>query len=136
MFRREKPQPVETLIGPSVTIRGDVEFGGGVHLEGRVFGKLCLVGEGEAALDMIEGAVVEGEVRATQASINGRVVGDVTVAGRLLLGPKAVVEGNVYYGSIEMTLGARITGKLMCAAPAGPSTGQTLNSPASNPSLQ
>lgn len=135
MFKRDKSAaPLESLIGPSVTIRGDVEFTGGVHLEGRVLGNLRMVPDGGAALEIIEGAVVEGEVRARQASINGRVQGDVTVGGRLVLGPKAVVEGNVYYGSIEMAAGARITGKLLRGA-AGPSAGQSLNSSSTPPSV-
>ena len=137
MFKREKAAgPPETLIGPSVTIRGDVEFDAGVHLAGQVFGNLRMRGSGDAALEMVEGAVVEGEVRAQQAAIDGRVRGDVHVAGRLVLGPKAQIDGNVHYGSIEMALGARITGKLLSGAAAGPSASQSLNSPTSHPSLQ
>jgi len=100
-----------------------------------VLGNLRMVPEGTAALEVTEGAVVEGDVRAQQASINGRVRGDVTVAGRLALGPKAVIEGNVYYGSIEMAAGARITGKLLSGA-AGPSGSQSLNSASGQPSVQ
>jgi cytoskeletal protein CcmA (bactofilin family) len=139
MWKRDKAAaPLETLIGPTVTIRGDVEFSGGLHLEGRIRGNLRLVGEGEAHLEMTEGAVVEGEVRASHARLNGSIKGDVSVAGRLVLGPRAAVEGNVYYGSIEMALGARITGKMLCrpAGAAGPSSGQSLNSSPGNPSLQ
>ena len=137
MFKREKSAaPPETLIGPSVTIRGDVDFEGGVHLQGRVLGNLRMQAGGDAVVEIVEGAAVEGEVRARQASINGSVRGDVHVAQRLVLGPKAVIDGNVHYGSIEMALGARITGKLLSGAAAGPSATQSLNSPTTNPSLQ
>jgi cytoskeletal protein CcmA (bactofilin family) len=137
MFKREKPAAsLETLIGSTVTIRGDVEFEGGVHLEGRVLGNLRMPAGGDASLWITEGAEVEGEVRARQASINGRVRGDVHIAGRLLLGPKAVIEGNVHYGSIEMAAGARITGKLLSGGSAGPSATQSLESSSLNPSLQ
>jgi cytoskeletal protein CcmA (bactofilin family) len=94
-----------------------------------------MVADGDAALTLTEGAVVEGEVRAQQASINGRVRGDVRVGGRLTLGPKAVIEGNVYYGTIEMALGARITGKMLSGA-AGPPAGQSLESSITPASLQ
>jgi cytoskeletal protein CcmA (bactofilin family) len=137
MFKRDKPlASLETLIGPAVTIHGDVDFGGGLHLEGRVLGNVCLTGDGEAGLTMTETALILGEVRASHATLNGRIRGDVLIAGRLALGPKAVVEGNVYYGSIEMALGARITGKMVSGAVAGPPAMQSLNSPSSNPSLQ
>lgn len=136
MFRREKPPaPVETLIGPSVTIHGDVDFDGGLHLQGRVLGNLRAPAGSDAALEIVAGAEVLGEVRAQQAAIDGRVRGDVHVTGRLALGPKAEIQGNVRYGSIEMAAGARITGKLLSGGAAGPSTTQTLES-SSNPSLQ
>ncbi len=79
MFKRDKSAGVvETLIGPTVTIRGDVDFEGGLHLQGRVLGNLRMPAGGDAALEIVEGAVVEGEVRAQQASINGRVRGTCT----------------------------------------------------------
>jgi cytoskeletal protein CcmA (bactofilin family) len=140
MFKREKSAaPVETLIGPTVTIRGDVQFSGGLHLQGRVCGNVSVQEGGEeAALELVEGAVVEGEVRAGHAVLNGQVRGDVYVTGRLQLGPKAVIEGNVQYGSIEMALGARITGKMLsrAAQAAGPSGVQSLESKPSNTSVQ
>jgi cytoskeletal protein CcmA (bactofilin family) len=40
--------------------------------------------------------------------------------GRVVLGASARVEGNLYYGIIEMTLGAQITGKLVRLEPAVP----------------
>ena len=140
MFRREKaPAALQTLIGPTVTIRGDVDFTGGLHLEGRVCGNLRVVDGADSRLEMTASAVVEGEVRARQAAINGRVAGDVRITGSLLLGPKAVVDGNVYYGSIEMALGARITGKMVPRAPVaqgGPGADPSLKSMPPNPSLQ
>jgi cytoskeletal protein CcmA (bactofilin family) len=139
MFKRDKSAaPVETLIGPTVTIRGDVQFSGGLHLQGRVYGNLSIPEGAEATLELVEGAEVEGEVRAGQAALNGRVRGDVHVTGRLQLGAKAVIEGNVHYGTIEMALGARITGKMLSRPPqaAGPSGGQSLESKSSNTSVQ
>ena len=45
--------------------------------------------------------------------MNGRVNGDMHARERLVLGGKARVNGNVYYGVIEMAPGAVITGKLI-----------------------
>jgi len=137
MWKRDKAAAaVETLIGPSVTIHGDVDFTGGVHLQGRVLGNLRMQAGGSAALEIVDGGVVEGEVRAQQASINGQVRGDVHVGGHLVLGPKAAIEGNVHYGSIEMASGARISGKMLSGAAAGPSSAQSLDSSSSTPGLQ
>lgn len=137
MFKREKSAAApETLIGPSVTIRGDVDFEGGIHLQGRIFGNFRMQPGGDATMDIEAGAEVEGEVRAQQARINGRVRGDVHIGGRLVLGSRAVIEGNVHYGSIEMAAGARITGKMLSSGAGGPSAGQSLNSSSTKSSLQ
>jgi len=42
----------------------------------------------------------------------------------VVLGATARVEGNVYYGVIEMTVGAQIMGKLVRVAPEAPPAGQ------------
>jgi cytoskeletal protein CcmA (bactofilin family) len=44
--------------------------------------------------------------------LNGTVRGDILARERVVLGATARVQGNVYYGVIEMTLGAQIMGKL------------------------
>src|SRR3546814_10104266 len=35
------PGQVDTLIGPQVSIRGDVTFSGGLYVEGRIHGAVC-----------------------------------------------------------------------------------------------
>ncbi len=51
--------------------------------------------------------------------LNGSVNGDIRAPGRVVLGSTARVQGNVYYGVIEMTLGAQIMGKLTRLAEVG-----------------
>ena len=55
--------------------------------------------------------------------LNGTVNGDIVAPGRVVLGATARVQGNVYYGVIEMTLGAQIMGKLTRIAGHGGATG-------------
>jgi cytoskeletal protein CcmA (bactofilin family) len=57
--------------------------------------------------------MIEGSVEAPQVVLNGRVNGDIAASERLVLGTKARVQGNVFYGVIEMALGAEISGKLV-----------------------
>ena len=49
--------------------------------------------------------------------LDGTVKGDIHAHGRVILGATARVEGSVFYGVIEMTLGAQIMGKLTQVAP-------------------
>ena len=124
MFKKHKPGPreghaVDTLIGAHVTIRGDVEFSGGLYVEGRVVGKVSAV-EGESAVLMLaETGSIEGEVRAPVVLLDGRLDGDVHAAERVELAANARVQGNVHYRVVEMNAGAQLTGRLVHADAAG-----------------
>lgn len=124
MFKKHKPGPreghaVDTLIGAHVTIRGDVEFSGGLYVEGRVIGKVSAV-EGESAVLMLaETGSIEGEVRAPVVLLNGRLDGDVHAAERVELAANARVQGNVHYRVVEMNAGAQLTGRLVHADATG-----------------
>ena len=52
--------------------------------------------------------------------LNGTIRGDIHAIERVVLGATAKVEGNLYYGVIEMTLGAQIIGKLVRLEPETP----------------
>jgi len=117
IFGRRKSAPVpgkiETVIGRSVTLKGRVEFNGGLHLDGRVEGDVCGSGAGaEATLWIGADSSIVGNVEVANVVINGEVTGEVRARERVVLGEKARVTGDVYYGAIEMTLGARVDGKL------------------------
>jgi len=101
-----------TLIAPSATVRGDIEFTGGLHVQGTVEGNIN-VGKDGGRLIIGESGVVKGEIQVPQVIINGRVEGDVHATENLELAEKASVEGNVYYLMIEMVMGARVNGKLV-----------------------
>lgn len=108
-------QAVDTLIGPQVTIRGDVEFSGGLYVEGRIVGRVTAT-EGERAVLMLaEQGSIEGEVHAPVVMIDGRLEGDVHAAERVELAAKARVAGNVHYRVVEMHAGAQLTGRLVHA---------------------
>ncbi len=120
--RRDKTQGrIDTLIGRSASIQGDIEFAGGLHVDGRVAGSVCASGDG--ALSVSEHGVIEGSVAAPYVVLNGRVNGDIFGAERVVLGSKARVRGNVQYGVIEMALGAEISGKLVPLGARSPAKG-------------
>jgi cytoskeletal protein CcmA (bactofilin family) len=119
MFTRDSKQ-IDTLIGKSVRVRGDIDFEGGLHLDGHVTGAVRADEAGAATLSVSETGSVEGTVQVPHVVLNGSVKGDIHARERLVLGATARVEGNVYYGTIEMTLGAQIIGKLVRQGSATP----------------
>ncbi|HEX9138368.1 MAG TPA: polymer-forming cytoskeletal protein [Steroidobacteraceae bacterium] len=111
--RREKAaERIDTLIGRGASVQGDIEFSGGLHIDGHVAGSVSVAAGAPGALSISEHGVIEGSVQAPQVVLNGRINGDIVATERVVLGAKARVQGNVHYGVIEMALGAEINGKL------------------------
>lgn len=122
MFGNDKPKAarssgggggVETLIGPRVTIRGDVTFSGGLYVEGSIQGSVVADEDADGVLTVAEHGSIEGEVRAPHIIVNGRLDGDVYAGERVELAANARVHGNIYYKVVEMAAGAMITGRLI-----------------------
>jgi len=120
MFSRDsRPPHIDTLIGKGVRVQGDIDFRGGMHLDGAVAGNVRSDPAPTSTLSVSESGSIEGTVEVPNVILQGQVRGDIRGAERVVLGATARVEGDVYYGVIEMTLGAQITGKLVrLAAPA------------------
>ena len=115
MFGKDKHKqpPVNTLVGADARVLGDIEFTGGCLVDGRVKGNIRAVGQGKSMLSVSERGTVEGTVRAPHILLNGTVHGDVFATGRIELGPKSRVIGNVQYKLIEMSIGAEVNGQLI-----------------------
>jgi len=121
MFGRDSKHNgrIDTLIGRAARVAGDVEFAGGLHLDGRVAGNVRADDDPGASLSVSETGSIEGSVEVPTVVLNGSVKGDIFARERVVLGARARVQGNVHYGVIEMTLGAEIKGKLMPLPSAG-----------------
>lgn len=104
---------VDTLIGRQSEITGDVRFTGGLHVDGKIKGKVSAGSDKNAVLSVSESGIVEGDVHVPHVVLNGTVEGDLHAAQRLTLSAKARVNGNVYYKLIEMSSGAMINGQLV-----------------------
>ncbi|HEY0341778.1 MAG TPA: polymer-forming cytoskeletal protein [Steroidobacteraceae bacterium] len=120
MFTRDtKPSRIDTLIGKAAHVHGDIEFAGGLHLDGSIVGNVRSDRAPASSLSISESATIVGTVDVPNVRLDGSVKGDIRAPGRVVLGATARVEGNLSYGVIEMTLGAQIMGKLTQLFPGG-----------------
>ncbi len=120
-------QAIDTLIGPQVTLHGDLVFSGGLYVEGRIHGKVIAEEGARAVLTVAEQGRIEGEIQVPVVVINGELQGDVYASERVELAAKARVVGNVHYKVVEMRAGATLTGRLIHVdAEAAAQTGPTL----------
>jgi cytoskeletal protein CcmA (bactofilin family) len=115
MFKRNqtKNAKIDTLIGAETRINGDVEFAGGLHLDGYINGNVKGTPAADTFLSVSESGCIEGSVIAPSVILNGIVKGDIEAGDRVELGSKARVLGNVHYTIIETAVGAQINGKLI-----------------------
>jgi cytoskeletal protein CcmA (bactofilin family) len=115
MFKRNKSrlEQIDTLIGAGTRIDGGVRFTGGLHVDGHIVGNVEASAERAATLSVSDSGVIEGSVAAPHVILNGAIQGDIVAYERVELGATAKVSGNVYYGLIEMAMGAEINGKLI-----------------------
>lgn len=110
--KKSKTPHMDTLVGHNTKVTGDVDFEGGLHVDGQIQGNVS-ARESGSRLSVSERGCIEGEVRVPVLMLNGTIKGDVYVGERVELGAKAKVEGNVYYNLIRMEAGATVNGKLV-----------------------
>jgi len=124
MFKRKQNNlKIDTLIGAGTRINGDVEFLGGLHLDGYISGNVTGGPNAVSILSVSEQGGIEGSVSVSNIVLNGIVKGDIDATLRVELGEKARVLGNVRYSAIETAVGAQINGKLIHRADLKPSEG-------------
>jgi len=115
MFGDKKPAPqkrIDSLIGAGTVVRGDLVFTGGLRIDGQVHGNVSCAEGQSGTLVISEQARIDGEVKVSHVVINGTVNGPIKAHDYLELQPKARVEGDVSYKTLEMHLGAVIQGRL------------------------
>jgi cytoskeletal protein CcmA (bactofilin family) len=118
MFTRDSAQPrIDTLIGKAARLQGNIDYAGGMHLDGHIAGNVRSDAARESSLSVSESGSIEGNVEVPNVMLLGTVKGDIRARERLVLGATAKIEGDVYYGIIEMTVGAQIIGKLVRLSP-------------------
>jgi cytoskeletal protein CcmA (bactofilin family) len=101
-----------SLLCAAAKVVGDIHFSGDFYLEGMLKGNIYTEEGKPAKLIVTETGLVEGEIHASNALINGRVRGTIYSTKHLELAAKAVVEGSIYYQSIEMVKGAQLIGQM------------------------
>ena len=115
MFRRQsKPQNrIDSLIGATTRIEGNVFFSGGLRLDGAVRGNVTSLPDQPGTLVISEHARIDGEVQAAHIVVNGTIHGPVNSLETLELQASSRVKGDVHYKSIEVQQGAVVEGRLV-----------------------
>ena len=115
MFNRtSKPQNrIDSLIGATTRIEGNVVFSGGLRVDGVVRGNVTSTPEQPGTLVVSAEARIDGEVQAAHIVVSGTINGPVHAAETIELQAGSRVKGDVHYKSIEVHPGAVVEGRLV-----------------------
>ncbi|MDH4190111.1 MAG: polymer-forming cytoskeletal protein [Betaproteobacteria bacterium] len=116
MFGKTKSKPqnrIDSLIGVTTRIEGNVYFSGGLRVDGEVRGNVAALPDEMATLVVSANARIDGEVQAAHVVVNGTINGPVHASETLELQVGSRVKGDVSYKSIEMHQGAVVEGRLV-----------------------
>jgi cytoskeletal protein CcmA (bactofilin family) len=111
--KKQRVEKVDTLIGQSTEIHGDIVFSGGLHVDGVIKGNIEAGNDSATTLVLSDKGSIEGEVRVPHVMINGLVIGNIYAAASVELALHARITGNVYYHRIEVAMGAEVNGSLV-----------------------
>jgi cytoskeletal protein CcmA (bactofilin family) len=86
MFNRKSKNTIDSLIGLTTSIIGDVHFKGGLRIDGHVKGNVIADSADNSMLVISEQARIEGEIRVAHLVVNGEILemhGGAVVSGKL-----------------------------------------------------
>jgi len=99
----------KTMIGKAVKIIGDLSGDEDLMMDGELQGTIRLPG---ARLTIGPAARVHGDISAKDIVVFGRMEGDIRAIGRVELRATALVQGNIYAGSLSMEENAAFRGQV------------------------
>jgi cytoskeletal protein CcmA (bactofilin family) len=114
MFSKKKGSTkIDSLIGQGTTLKGDIQFAGGLRVDGTILGNVSMADEKNGTLVVSEKARIEGKVQCSHLILNGEIRGPIEVSQYVELQTKSRIVGDLSYKTLEMHPGAVIEGHLV-----------------------
>lgn len=112
MFSKDeklKGKDIETIIGPSVKVKGEFNGQGDIIIDGFFEGTLKTAG----SLFVGNKAKVEANIEARDGKISGEIVGNIKMKGFMEITATAKINGDIEVNQISIEQGAIINGNLL-----------------------
>ena len=110
MFQSKKTNnTISSILGPEIKIEGNIDAKGDLLIYGEVKGNVSSQG----TINSSKGSLVQGNISAQNASIHGKITGDLTIKNKAILGKNSHLEGNLEAAIIIIEEGAKFDG--MCS---------------------
>lgn len=124
MFNKQKEEfeikEAETIIGPSVKVKGDFYGQGNLIVEGAVEGSL----KTGSSLYVGDKAMITADIEAREARVGGEIKGNIKVKGCLEVAASAKISGDIEAGNLSVARGAVLNGRIIMAPEGGEKIGK------------
>jgi cytoskeletal protein CcmA (bactofilin family) len=97
---------ISNMIGKGTLITGDVETAGNLRIDGKLKGNI----HSKAKVALGNGSLVDGNIYAQNADIEGEVTGVIEIADTLVLKSTALVKGDIITNKLVVEAGAKFNG--------------------------
>jgi cytoskeletal protein CcmA (bactofilin family) len=104
-----KPAEGSTVIGKSVTIKGELSGNEDLYMDGDIEGTITLP---DNALTVGPNARVLADIRVRDVTVFGNVTGNLHATGRVDLRHSAVVNGDIFGGRLSIEESAMVKGRV------------------------
>ncbi len=101
------PGKAETIIGPTINIKGDFVGEGDIIIEGKLEGNL----KTNAYIYIGDNAIINANISAEKGRIGGTITGNIRINGHLNVVSSAQINGDIYCKTISIETGAIFNGK-------------------------
>jgi cytoskeletal protein CcmA (bactofilin family) len=99
-------EPAPSHLGEAATANGYLDTDGDLHIDGKVFGRVCA-----DRLVLGSGGFLDGDVVAREVHIEGRLTGRI-FALSVTLDASAEVTGRIFHHEVTVAKGARIDARM------------------------
>jgi cytoskeletal protein CcmA (bactofilin family) len=117
VIKRKEPS-INTIIGDRTVITGNLQLDGDILIYGKIHGDVITDG----TISIFSGAEIKGILSGANLNIGGHVEGNINATGKVALGDRAFLRGDIKAGQIVIEDGAVFEGRCeMHFAHPGPS---------------
>lgn len=107
-----KETQFDSVIGPNVTVAGDITFTGELRIDGTVQGEINVYRSTQGTMMIGRTGRVEGKVTVTNAVVSGRLDGSLHATEVVGVSSAGEVRGDIEYGRLVVREQGRISGRL------------------------
>ena len=108
MFQSDKnnKNSMSSILGPEIEVNGDLKIKGDILIYGTVLGNV----ESKGQVRTSKGSLINGNINAKSAYINGKVEGDLFADEKVVLAKFSELKGNLVSNILTIEEGAKFDG--------------------------